>query len=245
MLKVITLITKFIVITLVALFFGSCNLNKLKSITGSGIITTEIRPVTSDFKNVIISSGLDLEIEQSDKLEVRVVTDDNIQKDIFTKIENGVLTISSEVGSYHEVTLKKVFVKMPIIEGLEATTAGTIKSNNTLKGANLTLSTSSAGYTDITVEYETLQLSSSSAGTLNIKGKAIHLEASSSSGSAINAGDLLVNDVTAKASSGSSILVSPIVNLKAHASSGGNITYNKVPKRLQKEESSGGNVYKK
>lgn len=245
MLKVITLITKFIVITLVALFFGSCNLNKLKSITGSGIITTEIRPVTSDFKNVIISSGLDLEIEQSDKLEIRVVTDDNIQKEIFTKIENGVLTISSEVGSYHEVTLKKVFVKMPIIEGLEATTAGTIKSNNTLKGSNLTLSTSSAGYTDITVEYETLQLSSSSAGTLNIKGKAIHLEASSSSGSAINAGELLVNDVSAKASSGSSILVSPIVNLKAHASSGGNITYNKVPKRLQKEESSGGNVYKK
>jgi hypothetical protein len=245
MLKFITLITKFIVITLIALLFGSCNLNGFHSVTGSGNVTTENRPVTGDFKSVEISNALDLEIEQSDKTEITVIADDNVQKEITTKIENGVLIISSTSGNYKNVTSKKIIVKMPVIEGLEATSASTINSKNTLKGNSLNINSSSAAYINATVEYETIQLTTSSASNQTIKGKAIHLETSSSSGSVLNASELLVNEITADASSGSSTTVSPIVSLKADASSGGSIAYNKTPKSIQKEQSSGGSVYQK
>lgn len=246
MLKIITLITKFIVITVMALLFGSCNnLNGLNSITGSGNVTTEKREIAGDFKNIEISNALELQIEQSDKIEVTVIADDNLQKEITTTVENGVLSISCNFGNLNNITSKKIIVKMPIIEGLEASSASTITSNSTLKGHSLNLSTSSAATIHATVEYETIQMSSSSASNQTIKGKAIHVETSASSGSVLNAGELLANEIVSDVSSGASTTVSPIVSLKAEASSGGSIAYNKMPKSIEKEEHSGGSVYQK
>ncbi|OOG69832.1 head GIN domain-containing protein [Flavobacterium sp. A45] len=244
MIKVITLITKFIVITLMALFFGSCNqMGNINSITGSGHVTTEKRTVTGDFKNVEINNALDLVIEQSDKTEIIVEADDNLQKEITTKVENGVLVISCKFGNFINVSSKKITVKMPVIEGIEASSASTVNANTTLKGSNLNLASSSAASINLTTEYETVQLSTSSASNQTIKGKALHVEAEASSGSVINTTDLLANEVVASSSSGASITVHPIVNLKAKASSGGNITYNGTPKSIQKEENSGGSVH--
>lgn len=244
MIKVITLITKFIVITLMALFFGSCNqMGNINSITGSGHVTTEKRTVTGDFKNVEVNNALDLVIEQSDKTEIIVEADDNLQKEITTKVENGVLVISCKFGNFINVSSKKITVKMPVIEGIEASSASTVNANTTLKGSNLNLASSSAASINLTTEYETVQLSTSSASNQTIKGKALHVEAEASSGSVINTTDLLANEVVASSSSGASITVHPIVNLKAEASSGGNITYNGTPKSIQKEENSGGSVH--
>lgn len=244
MIKIITLITKFIVITLIALFFGSCNqLGNINAITGSGHVTIEKRNVTGDFKNVEISNALDLVIEQSDKTEIIVEADDNLQKEITTKVENGVLVISCKFGNFINVSSKKITVKMPVIEGIEASSASTVNANTTLKGSNLTLASSSAATVNLTTEYETIQLTTSSASNQTIKGKALRVETEASSGSVINTTELLANEVVANSSSGSSITVHPIVNLKAEASSGGNITYNGTPKSIQKEENSGGNIH--
>lgn len=244
MIKVITIITKFIVITLMALLFGSCNqIGNINTITGSGHVTTEKREVTGDFKSVTVSNALDLVIEQSDKTEIIVEADDNLQKEITTKVENGVLVVSCKMGNFNNITSKKVTVKMPVIEGLEASSASTINSGTTLKGNNLSLVSSSAASIHATVEYEKVQLNGSSASNQNIKGKALQVEASTSSASVIDATELMSNEVSASSSSGGSITVHPILNLKAEASSGGNISYSGSPKSVQKEESSGGSIH--
>ncbi|WP_281226490.1 head GIN domain-containing protein [Flavobacterium aquiphilum] len=244
MIKVITIIMNFIVVTLVALLFGSCNqIGNINSITGSGHVTTEKREVSGDFKSVSVSSAIDLVVEQSDKTEIIVEADDNLQKEIITKVENGVLVITCKKGNFINVSSKKVTVKMPVIEGLEASSASTINSATTLKGTNLSLASSSAASIHATVEYETVELDGSSASNQNIKGKALQIEATTSSASVIDATDLLANEVVASSSSGGSITVHPIVKLKAEASSGGNVAYNGSPKTVQKEESSGGSIH--
>jgi hypothetical protein len=243
MLKVITLITQFIIVTLTALLFGSCNqLGDLNTITGSGHVTIEKRNVQGDFKNVSVNKAIDLVIEQSDKTEIIVEADDNLQKEITTTVENGVLVISCKFGNFHNVTSKKVTVKMPVIEGLEASSAATIKSNSGLKGSSLSIVSSSAASIHAEIEYETIQLTANSGSNQTIKGKTLHLETSASSGSEIDTAELLANDVTASTSSGASILVHPIVSLKAKASSGGTIHYNTTPKSIQKEEHSAGSI---
>ena len=76
MIKLITLITKLIVIALMTLLFGSCgHLINHKSIEGSGHVTTEKRIVEGDFKSVEVSNAIDLVIEQSDKTEIIVEND--------------------------------------------------------------------------------------------------------------------------------------------------------------------------
>jgi hypothetical protein len=244
MLKVITLITKFIIVALTALLFGSCNqLGDINAITGSGHVTTEKRTVQGNFKSVTVNNAIDLVIEQSDKTEIIVEADDNLQKEITTTVENGVLVISCKFGNFINVSSKKITVRMPVIDGLEATSAATIKSNSVLKGSSLSLASSSAATIHAEVEYESIQLTTSSGSNQSIKGKTLRLEASSSSGSVIDTAELLANEVVAKSSSGGSIAVHPIVSLKAEASSGGTVRYNTIPKSIQKEEHSGGSIH--
>lgn len=245
MLKIITIITKFILVALTALFFASCNHSiNMKSITGSGNVTTEKRTVHSDFKSIEVSNAIDLTIEQSDKVEIIVEADDNLQNSITTKVENGVLIVACDYNSFIDIESKKVTVKMPIIEALRASSASSIKSINTLKGENISLRTSSAASMKLNIASDNIDCKSSSGSSISIEGMALSLKTTASSGSDINANDLLANEVNAIASSGATINVHPIVSLKAKASSGSNINYNTTPKTIEKRSSSGASIDK-
>jgi hypothetical protein len=245
MLKIITIITKFILVALTALLFASCNHSiNIKSITGSGNVTTENRTVTSDFTSIEVSNAIDLIIEQSDKTEIIVEADDNLQKSITTKVENGVLIVACDYNSFINIESKKVTVKMPVIEALRASSASSINSVNTLKGVNISLRTSSAAAMNLNITSDNIDCKSSSGSSISIEGMALSLKTTASSGSDINANDLLANEVNAVASSGATINVHPIVSLKAKASSGSNINYNTTPKTVEKRTSSGASIDK-
>lgn len=243
MIKLITLITKFIIATLVALLFASCNfsVNSNSGIKGNGNITTENRSVPQDFKYIKSKNGIRVIVEQSDIKSISVETDSNIQKNVITKVENGVLIIESDTSFNTEET-PIVRVAMPIINGLSANSASEITSKGTLITDNIEVKSSSGSEINIKVEADAITLDSSSGSTIEVNGKALKLETSSSSGSEINAKNLLTNEVISKTSSGSSTSVYPIVKLEAKASSGSSINYYKTPKTLSKEESSGGSV---
>ncbi|WP_369765559.1 head GIN domain-containing protein [Flavobacterium sp. WC2429] len=243
MLKIITIITKFILVALTALLFASCNYSvNSKSIRGSGNVTTEKRTVEGDFKSIEVSNAIDLVIEQGDNKEISVEADDNLQNSITTKVENGVLIVACDYNSFINIESKKVTVKMPIIEELQASSASSIRSINTLKGEKISLRASSAATIDVKIESDNIASKSSSGSTISMNGMALNLEAIASSGSTINAKELLANEVSAKSSSGSSIHVHPIVSLKAKASSGSSITYNNTPHSLEKNSSSGASI---
>jgi hypothetical protein len=243
MLKIITIITKFILVALTALLFSSCNYTvNSKSIKGSGHVTTEKRTVEGDFKSIEVSNAIDLVIEQADQKEIIVEADDNLQNSITTKVENGVLIVACDYNSFINIKSKKVTVKMPIIEELQASSASSITSVNTLKAENVSLRASSAANINVKIKSDNITSKSSSASTISMSGMALTLEAIASSGSTIDAFELLANEVIAKSSSGSSINVHPIVSLKAKASSGSSIDYNNTPQSIEKKSSSGASI---
>lgn len=241
MIKIIIHITKFIVAGITALLFASCNFN-VNTIEGSGNVTTEKRIVQGEFKNISVSNAIDLVIEQSDSTEITVEADDNLQNEIITKVENGTLIIKCKYSSFRDITKKKVTVKMPKIDKLEASTASTVINNGLITGEDINLETSSAASIDLNIESDNITIDSGSGSTINIKGKALKTRISASSGSSINAGQLQANEIQAEASSGASIHLHPIVSLKAEASSGGSINYDSTPKTIEKTASSGGTI---
>jgi hypothetical protein len=245
MLKIITIITKFILVALIALLFASCNQSiNLKSITGSGRVTTENRTVQGKFKSIEVSNAIDLIIEQSNKTEISVTADDNLQKNITTKVENGVLIVACDYDSFIDIKSKQVTIKMPIIESLSAASAASIASVNTLKSEKIVLKTSSASNLYLKIESDYIACKTSSGSSITIEGMALRLKVTASSGSTVDAHDLLANEVDATTSSGANISVHPIVSLKAKASSGSAIDYNTIPKSLEKKSSSGASVDK-
>lgn len=240
MIKIIIHITKFIIATITALLFASCNFN-VNSIEGSGNVTKEKRIVQGDFQKVSVSNAIDLVIIQSDSTEIVVEADDNLQKEIITKVENGTLIIKCKYSSFGDIT-KKVTVKMPKIDKLEASSAATVMSNGVLLGEHIDLETSSAATMDLDIESDNISADSGSGSTISIKGKALRIKTSASSGSSINANKLFANDVDAEVSSGASTNVHPIVSLRAEANSGGSINYDITPKSIEKTSNSGGSI---
>lgn len=242
MVKFIIFCTKAIIITAASLLLTSCNwtVDLGDSITGSGNIVKETRKLDT-FTKVDVKSGINCIIKQADNFEVLVEADDNVIKEIKTRVENGTLIIESDFGNYHNAT-RKVTVTMPKIDNLETSSGATLKSLNVLTGTNISLKSSSGSEMDVNVESDTVSLETSSGSEQNVKGKALTVFASSSSGSSIDADELLANDVSAQSSSGSSIDVHSIVNLNGKASSGSSINYKGNPKQVTKEETSGGSV---
>jgi hypothetical protein len=243
MIKLITFITKLIIATITALLVASCG-NSFSigaGKKGSGTIKTESRVADKDFKNIKVSNGIKVRVEQADKSSITVEADDNLLQHIITKIENNVLVIESD-ENYSSGTTPLVTVELPIINGLKASSGSKIISANVLKTEKLDVDASSGSSIKIDVEADVISLETSSGSTIESNGKALKLATSSSSGSNITAKNLMANEVISQSSSGSSTSVYPIVKLDAKASSGSSVNYYKVPKTLIKNESSGGSV---
>ncbi|MEN2489936.1 head GIN domain-containing protein [Flavobacterium sp. B11] len=243
MIKIIIHITKFIIATVTALLFASCNFN-MNAIEGSGNVTTEKRNVQGEFKNISVSNAIDLVIVQSDATEITVEADDNLQKEIVTKVENGTLIIECKYSSFRNITSKKVTVKMPVVHKIEASSASTVETDGFVQSEDVTLEASSAASMDVKIESDRIAIDAGSGSSIDIEGKALSLTTSVSSGGSIDAEKLMANDIHADASSGGTVSVRPILSLKADASSGGNINYSGTPKTIEKSATSGGSVSK-
>ena len=243
MIKTIIFLTKAAILILVALTMNSCKyaVNFGDGIEGSGNITTETRTIAEDFKKIVVDSDIEVIVEQADSKSIVVKTDDNLQKLITVKVENGVLKVSSDHG-YNSTETPTVTVQMPIINGLEATAGSKITSKNTIITPLLAVKSSSGSEINLSVEADDISAESTSGSSIDLRGKALKLDTSSSSGSDIDARKLMANQVDAQATSGSSTDVFPIVSFKGKASSGASIDYHKIPKTLTKEETSGGSV---
>lgn len=229
-----------------ALLFSSCvhtSINWDNGIKGSGNTTIETRSVTQNFRRIEVSNGIKVIVTQAHNQSISVETDDNLQQHIITKVENGILKIESD-ESYNTTETPIVNVQLPVINGLKTDSGSEITNTGVLISENMDVKADSGSEINIEVEADAIRLESESGSSIEASGKALKLETSSSSGSTIDAKNLMTNAVNAKSESGSSTSVYPIVRLDAKASSGGSITYHKMPKTVLKFQYSGGSVTK-
>ncbi|WP_333666381.1 head GIN domain-containing protein [Flavobacterium sp.] len=243
--KFIVLCTKCIAVTMLVALFASCHtrIDLGNGIDGSGNVTKQTRNVDNNFSKIVVNRGLNVTLEQGDSYWVEVEADDNLQEHITTRVENGMLTITADDDINGNAT-KNIHVRLPSLSAIEVNGGSSVSSKNTLNGTDIVVKTSGGSEAELRLEYDKIDCETTSGSSLNLKGKALELKTAASSGSSIEARDLLVNDVIAEASSGSSTEVHPGISLNAKASSGSSIDYNGSPKTVSKEESSGGSVSK-
>lgn len=232
-----------LIVLLLTLSLTSCNgnLNLIDGIDGSGNVVTEKRNIETPFTKIQASTGVEVILEQGSPSEVEVEVDDNLIQYVVTKVENGTLIVKID-GNINTMESAIVRVKTKTIEGLESSSGASIKTINKLSGTSVALKTSSGSTIQADLEYEKVSCESTSGSEIKVSGKALTLDTKSSSGSEINAKELASNEITAQSTSGSSTTVNPIVLLNAKASSGSSIDYVKEPKKVVKEETSGGSV---
>lgn len=227
---------------LILIAFSSCVFMG-PSIKGNGNVVEQNRK-TGDFSKIEVSRGMNVYISQGETYKVVVKADENLLDAIETENEGDVLIIRA-TQNIRSATSKKVFITVPNLEEIEASSGSNIFSETKLVFRDLTVSTSSGSNVKLEINSEKSEFSSSSGSNINLQGKTNSFMAKASSGSNIKAEELIVENCDAEASSGSNIWITAKNDFSGDVSSGANIFVYGNPKNSNIEKSSGGNVINK
>ena len=138
-----------------------------------------------------------------------------------------------------------MYVTIKDVEKLSASSAGDLFGETLIKSDELYLSVSSAGDIKIKVEVNKLKCKISSSGDINIEGVADELEADLSSAGDLKAYDLKTRVADVSTSSAGDARITVTEELRARASSAGDIYYQGNPKQVDAHSSSAGGIHKK
>lgn len=195
------------------------------------------------FKNISVSSGIDVYLTQADDIDVRVEASKNSRHRIITEVKGETLHIYVE-GKFRWIAkdIRKVYVTAPTFKTIEASGGADIRGTDTIKSELLSLNSSGGADIYLITQTSTLKLNCSDGADINVKGNTNQLKATATAGSDINARNMKANHVDAIASGGADIEVFASETLNANASSGSDIKYTGSPKQKNINESCGGDI---
>lgn len=151
------------------LFFTLVNKIDAQSIKGNKVISTTTRLQNSSFSNIDVKSIGNLSIEMGDTSKVIVETDENIQENIITTINNNTLFVYAK-GSIqtHKCNIKITCNKL---DKLKIQSCGNLTSSNILTFPNLDINAQSIGNILLNLETQQLNLNFKSIGNISLQGK--------------------------------------------------------------------------
>ncbi len=208
--------------------------------TGNGNVVLKQRKVNR-FEEISAASGLNVYIRQGEKEAVTVETDNNLQDNIITVVEDNRLRLYVE-DKVKDATKFNVYVTFKELKEIAVSSGADLQNKKQFNLPDLKMAVSSGAslYLDLSAKH--LNCSVSSGASAKLKGDAILFKASASSGGHLNASKLKVQNCQAKASSGANMNLYVLNSLEGRASSGGSIDYSGNPKIKKIKTSSGGHI---
>ncbi|MCP9236081.1 head GIN domain-containing protein [Lewinella sp. JB7] len=211
-------------------------------VTGNGDVITQERDLDG-FTAIKTCCSFKVEVAQNDDFGVRVEAESNLQEFIETEVRGKTLHIKySDDANFKSTEDILVFVSLPLLEGIDASSSSRVRGTTPFRGKDLDLDVSSSA--NITVEFsgDRVNLDASSSGKIEVRGAASRVTADASSASNIDAADLRAEDGVADVSSAASIKIHTTKTLRADASSAGSVHYSGNPGDVITDTSSAGRV---
>jgi len=230
------------IIVVISILLSSCMFIG-PSVKGNGNVKEEVRQV-GEFDHVKVSRGMNVYITQGSPAKVVVIADSNLHELIETKVEGGVLKITTK-ENIRWAEEKKVMVTVEKLTGVGANSGGNVWSQSQIKADDLELDANSGANLTMDVDAVTLSADCSSGANIKLSGLAKEADLGTSSGANLKGEKLIVNQCKMSASSGGNVSSTVTGKLDAHASSGGNIAYYGEPTSTNVNSSSGGGIHRK
>lgn len=230
---------------IIAILFTSCNfdLNSGPGISGEGQVITKTRNVFSEFENIKVSRGIDVEIIQGKKAAIAVVANENLHDVIITEYDEdyNMLRISADENIKSSAS-KKVVITVKNLTSISTTSGASVYTNQKFVSDRLVISSTSGSHVKLSVETKILRLNSTSGAGIEISGFTDNLNVNSTSGSYIKAENLKAESTNVAATSGASIRVNTSKVLTANATTGANVRYLGNPDRVSKNDGISGSI---
>ena len=238
-----TTLTKYIIGLILGLMMFSCQFDMNFGVRGNGNVETIERDLNGTFDEIEVSRGLDVYLTQGSEVFLEVEADENLHDIIVTKIEGNTLKIYADDNISYSAS-KSVFVSVPDLSRIEATSGSDVIGKNTFKVDDIEIETTSGSDLELDIEATNVRCSATSGSDLRLSGTADKLIASATSGSDIKASRLETKICEAKATSGADITVHTSDELIAKASSGGDVKYYGSPSKVETSDGVSGSVTK-
>lgn len=182
------------------LTFASCSKYRIDP---SGIIVTDTREIT-DFRNVTVEDGLNVEIVPSQSESVLVEADDNVVPYIETYTTGSNLTIKLKNSTWIKGRPHiKVTVNASTLTAVSGSGGSTINSTGEILSENFLLALSGGSNFSGALNTDEARISLSGGATANLEGWCFALKMECSGGSIVKGKGLSTNEVDADLSGGS------------------------------------------
>lgn len=180
-----------------------------------------------DFHAVKTSTSVNVTLVKSNDTKVEITMKKGSEKDLVTKVKNGVLYVKTKSGSgsWGNNTSADVTVYFTELDEVSASAGSTLKTEDVIKGNRVEINVSSGATAKLEVDAQTVDVDVSSGATLKLKGEASKGSFEASSGSTLNAYKFETEYAVAEASSGATVSLHVNDSLEAEAGSGGSINY--------------------
>ena len=233
---------KTIKLTLAGMMLLTLAFTSVKAQTkGNGDVTTQERQVPS-FDAIKVGCAINLYIAQGDKQMVKVVTDENLQDRITTKVSNGTLSLScNDIRDASKMDVYVTAVNLSKIDAGGASkvtgegplksdvfglyTSGAAKANLTIETGTFNNETSGAANNTVTLTAKSANTEISGAGNMTIKGTAEKHNTEVSGAGNLKALEFITDNTDADVSGAGNAKIMARKTLKADLSGAGNITY--------------------
>jgi hypothetical protein len=212
-----------------------------RTILTSGNTSVEKRSV-SNFTGISSSGSYDVFVKMGTTEDLRLEGDEEVIKNIETKVENGILRIRNTKSSGWNWSGRekvRIYITAKALNALSVSGSGDMEVNGVIKSTSLNSQVSGSGSIKATIQVSNFNAAVSGSGGITASGSA-SVSNLAVSGSGEFEGKNLKTDVTSVKVSGSgNLTVSVEKELNAKLSGSGNIRYSGNPKVNQSKSGSG------
>ena len=232
-------------LAVIAFVTSSCRYGFGKKVSGNGTIQSEEHTVTN-FKNVLVSGGMDVSIAQGDVKPVKIETDANLLQYVEVVQQGDDLVIREKKGFNLDPSNKiKVYVTTPVYHSIQLSGAGNIVSEGKITNADdMEIDISGAGDVKMDLKAPAVKANLSGAGSITLKGDTKDLDVSLSGAGSAHCFDLLSENSKVRVSGVGDADVYASVSINAHVSGVGSVKYKGGASNVSQHVSGVGSVSK-
>lgn len=197
-----------------------------------------------NFKELRVSSGIDIKLNQGNQPKVVIIADEDVIDDVNSELIGNELRLSVD-GNWFRRGRVEARITCVDLESLDVSAGSDVESEGLLQFEDLKIEASSGSDIKLELEAREVELQASSGSDASLKGSARRLHAKASSGSDINAYEFEVENAVLELSSGSDVKIWVTGSLEVDASSGSDVYYKGDPQLMNINTSSGSDVNKR
>ncbi|WP_176767686.1 head GIN domain-containing protein [Daejeonella rubra] len=215
------------------LLLSSCG--EMNCISGSGNQVTENRNI-DPFTKIETSGSMKVVLRQDSLSSLRIVADDNIQKEIQTKVKGNTLLIDMD-GSFCDSGPITIYLGSRTFDGIDASGAVEIISDGKLNVQDFAIDLQGSSKVILDLNAANLMTSSSGSSEIILKGQAGSHELDLSGSSEIEALDLIVGKYRINTSGASHSRINVLNELDISSRGASKVEYRGKPVKITNDES--------